>query len=370
MTGPLDAERLRDAVQTVLARHPNLVARFCCQFDQPVQIITGRSCSAVALCRTRIGAATSRSRSQRICADERAAVCDLAHQSAFRVAVIRTADGPASAGADQSPHRGRRLVDADPAARNIRQLSRTAACRPPRPYRSYLTWLAERDREAAHAAWREVFADFDAPTLVAPPDRLGIGPRGSTSIQRASRHHARHRRTGTRAPHDRQRRAAGRLGTGADGADRPPRCRVRHHRVRTACRDRRCRIDGGPFHQHGAGTGEHHAGHHHRRPAAPAARFAHPYARASACDAWRYPPHRRSRAAVRHPLRLRELPRRRQHRHGRRPGHQRDHQPANAPTTRSFCKLRPATNSAFPSTTAPTSSTRNPLRRSWNGWRG
>ena len=29
VTGPLDADRLRDAVQTVIARHPNLVARFC-----------------------------------------------------------------------------------------------------------------------------------------------------------------------------------------------------------------------------------------------------------------------------------------------------------------------------------------------------
>ena len=39
VTGPLDPHRLRDAVHTVVTRHPNLVARFCQQFDEPVQII-------------------------------------------------------------------------------------------------------------------------------------------------------------------------------------------------------------------------------------------------------------------------------------------------------------------------------------------
>ena len=39
VTGPLDPHRLRDAVHTVVNRHPNLAARFCDQFDEPVQII-------------------------------------------------------------------------------------------------------------------------------------------------------------------------------------------------------------------------------------------------------------------------------------------------------------------------------------------
>ena len=39
VTGPLDPHRLRHAVHTVITRHPNLAARFCPQFDQPVQII-------------------------------------------------------------------------------------------------------------------------------------------------------------------------------------------------------------------------------------------------------------------------------------------------------------------------------------------
>ena len=39
LSGPLDQHRLRDAVQTVVNRHPNLAALFCAQFDEAVQII-------------------------------------------------------------------------------------------------------------------------------------------------------------------------------------------------------------------------------------------------------------------------------------------------------------------------------------------
>ena len=66
---------------------------------------------------------------QRVCAAERAAVCDLADPPAFRAALIRTADRPAPVCADQSPHRARWLVAADPAGGDIRQLLRAAAAR-------------------------------------------------------------------------------------------------------------------------------------------------------------------------------------------------------------------------------------------------
>ena len=39
VSGTLDPDRLRDAVHTVVTRHPNLAARFCERFDEPVQII-------------------------------------------------------------------------------------------------------------------------------------------------------------------------------------------------------------------------------------------------------------------------------------------------------------------------------------------
>ena len=53
----------------------------------------------------------------------------------------------------------------------------------PVPYRRFVTWLADRDLDAAHAAWREVLAGFDTPTLVGPPDRLGLGARGVASFR-------------------------------------------------------------------------------------------------------------------------------------------------------------------------------------------
>ncbi|MGP3924192.1 amino acid adenylation domain-containing protein, partial [Streptomyces sp. 8N616] len=37
-----------------------------------------------------------------------------------------------------------------------------------RPYRDYLRWLADQDKDAARAAWREAFADLAEPALVAP----------------------------------------------------------------------------------------------------------------------------------------------------------------------------------------------------------
>ena len=115
---------------------------------------------------------------QQLCAAERAAVCDLADQPAFRAALIRTAgdrhrfvltnhhiviDGwslPILLQEIFASYYGQRL----PAAA---------------PYRRFVSWLAGRDRDAARAAWREVFAGFDTPTLVGPPGRLGLGGEAS-----------------------------------------------------------------------------------------------------------------------------------------------------------------------------------------------
>ena len=126
---------------------------------------------------------------QRVCAAERAAVCDLADPPAFRVALIRTAadrhrfvltnhhivlDGwslPILLQEIFASYYGQRL----PAAGS---------------YRSFVTWLAGRDLDAAHAAWREVLAGFDAPTLVGPPGRLGLGRRGVASFRVPERDHA------------------------------------------------------------------------------------------------------------------------------------------------------------------------------------
>ncbi|GBG35928.1 hypothetical protein NJB14197_41400 [Mycobacterium montefiorense] len=172
ITGPLDPDRLRNAVHTVVGRHPNLAARFCGQFDQPVQVVPANPQPAWQY--IEVGEDTQRV--DGVAAAERAAVCDLTEPPAFRVALLRTAkerhrlvltnhhivlDGwslPILAQEIFASYFGHRL----PA---------------PTPYRRFVGWLAERDLDAAHRAWREAFAGFETPTLVGPPARLGPGRR-------------------------------------------------------------------------------------------------------------------------------------------------------------------------------------------------
>ncbi|WP_231985700.1 condensation domain-containing protein, partial [Mycobacterium sp. E3247] len=174
ITGPLDPDRLRDAVHAVVRRHPNLVARFFDQFDEPVQVVVAEPEPAWQYLEL---AADVDAHVERLCAAERAAVCDLVNQSPFRVALIRTAadrhrlvltnhhivlDGwsmPILLGDIFAGYYGQRL----PA---------------PAPYRDFVGWLAARDRDAARAAWGEVFAGFDTPALVGRQDRLQPGAQG------------------------------------------------------------------------------------------------------------------------------------------------------------------------------------------------
>ena len=182
LSGRLDQHRLRDAVHAVVNRHPNLAARFCAQFDEPVQIIPADPVAPWRYVELGAEDLDADEQIQRLCAAERAAVCDLAHQPAFRAALIRTAedrhrfvltnhhivlDGwsmPVLLQEIFAGYHGQRLAAAA-------------------SYRRFVTWLAERDLDAARAAWREVLAGFDAPTLVGPPDRLGLGRRGVESFR-------------------------------------------------------------------------------------------------------------------------------------------------------------------------------------------
>ncbi|TAM72489.1 non-ribosomal peptide synthetase, partial [Mycobacterium sp.] len=180
LTGPLDPDRLRDAVHTVVNRHPHLAALFCEQFDEPVQIIPADPVVEwryLDLGGSGAGEAEADERIEQLCASERAAVCDLAGQPAFRAALIRTADRrfrfvltnhhilldgwslPILLREIFAGYYGQRL----PAAGS---------------YRAFLTWLADRDLDASREAWAEMLSGFETPTLVAPEDRLGQGRRG------------------------------------------------------------------------------------------------------------------------------------------------------------------------------------------------
>jgi amino acid adenylation domain-containing protein/non-ribosomal peptide synthase protein (TIGR01720 family) len=175
ISGALDPHRVRDAVHAVIGRHPNLAARFCAQFDEPVQIIPANPVAPWRYIDLGGGSDTDVDEQvQRVCAAERAVVCDLAHQPPFRAALIRTA-----------PDRHRLVLTnhhivLDGWSTSI-LLSEIFASYygqrlpAPAPYRRFFTWLAERDLDAAHSAWSEVLAGFDTPTLVTPPGRLMLG---------------------------------------------------------------------------------------------------------------------------------------------------------------------------------------------------
>ena len=182
LSGRLDQHRLHDAVQAVVIRHPNLVARFSDKFDVPVQIIPADPVLPWRYVDLSAGAPDLDQQIQELCAAERAAVCDIAHQAASRALLIRIAedqhrfvltnhhivlDGwslPILLGEIFASYCGQWL----PAAV---------------PYRRFVAWLTGRDLDAARAAWGEVLSGFETPTLVGPPGRLALGRRGVASFR-------------------------------------------------------------------------------------------------------------------------------------------------------------------------------------------
>ena len=182
LSGRLDRHRLHDAVQKVINRYPNLAARFCDRFDEPVQILSADPEIPWRYVELDADGGDVDEQIARLCAAERAAVCDLAAQLPIRAVLIRTApdqhrfvltnhhivlDGwslPILLGEVFAGYYGQRL----PAAV---------------PYRRFVGWLAERDLEASRAVWGEVLAGFDTPTLVGGHVGLAPGRREVTSLR-------------------------------------------------------------------------------------------------------------------------------------------------------------------------------------------
>ncbi|WP_156745113.1 non-ribosomal peptide synthetase, partial [Mycobacterium sp. 1165178.9] len=182
LSGALDPDRLRDAVHVVVNRHPHLVARFRTQFDEPVQIIPADPAAQWRFIDLHAagGDVVADDLIQDISATERDAVRDLAGGPVFRAAVIRTAE---------RRHRfvltfHHILVDGWSLPILLREIFASYYDQPlpaTVSYRTFLIWLADRDLDAARAAWRDALAGFDTPTLVGPQDRLGRGRRGFAS---------------------------------------------------------------------------------------------------------------------------------------------------------------------------------------------
>ncbi|MFN3008735.1 amino acid adenylation domain-containing protein, partial [Mycolicibacterium wolinskyi] len=177
VSGQLDITRLRAAVQNVVTRHPNLVARFCQEFDEPVQVILSDPAAVWRYVELDANAPDIDDEIRKISSDERLAVGDFLDEPAFRIVLIRTAD-------DQ--HRcvvtfHHIVIDGWSMSVLMREIFASyfgADLPAPGSYRDYVSWLAARDIDAAREAWRTTFAGFSTPTLVSPPNRSETGPRG------------------------------------------------------------------------------------------------------------------------------------------------------------------------------------------------
>ena len=307
LTGQLDARRLREAIRAVVTRHPHLAARFNDQFDQPVQVILADPIMPWRC--IELDGGEVEGQVEQICAAERIAVCDLAEQSPFRAVLIRT---------DADRYRlvltnhhivldgwSMPILLQEIFAGYYRQPLSAAV-----PYRRYVTWLAERDIQAAESAWGEVLAGLETPTLVGPPRTAGAGPAWRDDVAASPGDHRRIGRVGPRAAHHDQHRVARRVGAAAVRVDRPAGRGFRCGGLRAAHRGPRRGVHGRAADQHGAGAGNADRDHHYRRSARAAARRLQRHGGTSALGAQRDSPHRRPRPAVRHPVRLRELPNR------------------------------------------------------------
>ncbi len=180
LCGALDSHRLHRAVHTVIGRHPNLAARFCSDVGDPVQIIPAAPDLACQYVEGRNGDVEQRV--EGLCAAERVAARNLGDEPPLRAALIRTGD---------QEYRfvltvHHIVMDGWSLPVLLQEIfacyygSKLPAVL---PFRSFVSWLANRDVAAARLAWRTALDGFDTPTLVGPAGRIELGPRGVAALQ-------------------------------------------------------------------------------------------------------------------------------------------------------------------------------------------
>ena len=180
VTGELDPQRLRQAVTAVIARHPNLAARFHDEFGEPVQVLEADPVTAWQYAEPAAAAGDVDDRLEQLCAAERRAVCDLTAQPTFRAALIRTGD---------EQHKlvltiHHIVIDGWSLPILLQEIFAGYfghRLPPPASYRNFVSWLAGQDHVAAKVVWRDALAGFETPTLVGPP--TPVGPRGTESYR-------------------------------------------------------------------------------------------------------------------------------------------------------------------------------------------
>ncbi|MFI5567669.1 amino acid adenylation domain-containing protein, partial [Streptomyces sp. NPDC051740] len=170
--GEPDTARLRAAAVALLERHPNLRAAFLHEnLSTPVQAVLRDV--PLPWQEADLGALDEVERereARRLLDADRTRRFDPARPPLVRFTLLRLGD------------RSHRLAitshhvlwdgwSLPVVVRELLELYRGEDPLPPvRPYRDHLVWLAGQDRVAAEAAWREAFAGFEEPTLVAASD--------------------------------------------------------------------------------------------------------------------------------------------------------------------------------------------------------
>ncbi|GLZ29357.1 hypothetical protein Lesp02_15470 [Lentzea sp. NBRC 105346] len=183
LRGPLDVEVLRAACRALLDRHANLRAGFWhTDVAQPLQYIPRDA----DLPWQEIDLSTMEEFAHEelvnaLLAQEQRSKFDPARPPLMRCTLVRV--GPEAHRLLITSHH--LLMDGWSTPLIARDLLALydglrgrGALPPVRPYRDYLAWLAEQDRPAAEAAWRQAFTGLDEPTRLAPadPGRVSVTP--------------------------------------------------------------------------------------------------------------------------------------------------------------------------------------------------
>ncbi|MFE1774099.1 amino acid adenylation domain-containing protein [Streptomyces sp. NPDC059008] len=171
ITGALDAERLREAVHTVIARHPNLAARFVAdQLTDPVQIVPKYPDVPWTVVSGDAGD------DQELLDTELAACSRLEDEAPLRV-LLRAA-GPDRHTLVLSVHHI--VVDGWSIQILLREIFAAYRHEPLAPapaFRTYVEWLSAQDWSAAQRHWQQLLAGLESPTLVDPVERSGAAGR-------------------------------------------------------------------------------------------------------------------------------------------------------------------------------------------------
>ncbi|GAA4525589.1 hypothetical protein GCM10023192_06470 [Amycolatopsis samaneae] len=170
LTGPLDLPLLRRSVRELPVRHANLRAGFRhSAAGTAYQVIPGAVDVPVSFVDV-TDSADPPAEAETAAAAERARPFELARPPLLRFLVI--AVGPDRYRLVLTTHHI--LLDGwsiplllDELFTLYRTGADPSALAPVTPYRRYLAWLSETDRDAATAAWREAMADLPGPTLIA-----------------------------------------------------------------------------------------------------------------------------------------------------------------------------------------------------------